>query len=254
MRLNETTVLVGDKVVLVPYRREHVAKYNAWMQDPVLQETTASEPLTLEQEYEMQASWHLDDDKLTFIVLHPSEGTLEADESVDTVSLLSKCEMVGDVNVFLSPLEEEEPDDDDAESSQGRVHDTLNRTQGELEVMIAESKFRRRGLALEALSLLMFYITSSPTPASAPAPSAPMAPSPLPLHPHDLFVKISLSNSASIDMFSKLGFRNHKVSEVWQEMEMRWRGGGREGSSEAGVGVGKRPLLVKHWARSGEEE
>lgn len=71
-------------------------------------------------------------------MLHPSEGTLEADESEDTVSLLSKCEMVGDVNVFLSPLEEEEPGDDDAESSQGRVHGTLpNRTQGELEVMIA---------------------------------------------------------------------------------------------------------------------
>lgn len=68
MRLNESTVLVGDKVVLVPYRREHVAKYNAWMQDPVLQQTTASEPLTLEQEYEMQASWHLDDDSERVVV------------------------------------------------------------------------------------------------------------------------------------------------------------------------------------------
>lgn len=70
-------------------------------------------------------------------MLHPSEGTLEADESEDTVSLLSKCEMVGDVNVFLSPFEEE-ADDDDVEASQERVHGTLpNRTQGELEVMIA---------------------------------------------------------------------------------------------------------------------
>lgn len=62
MKVNEETVIVGEKVVLVPYRKEHVAKYNAWMQDPQLQELTASEPLTLEQEYEMQTSWHLDDD------------------------------------------------------------------------------------------------------------------------------------------------------------------------------------------------
>lgn len=102
----------------------------------------------------------------------------------------------------------------------------------------------------------MYYITSSPTPtpAPSPAPSAPATPSLLPLDPHDLFVKISLSNSASIDMFSKLGFRNHKVSEVWQEVEMRWRSGGRQESSETGVGVGKRPLIVKHWARSDKEE
>lgn len=69
MRLNANTILEGEGVVLVPYRREHVVLYHTWMQDPVLQEATASEPLTLEQEYEMQASWARDEDKLTFIVL-----------------------------------------------------------------------------------------------------------------------------------------------------------------------------------------
>lgn len=62
MRVNEETVLVGSRVVLVPYRKEHVARYHEWMQDAATREATASEPLSLEEEYAMQKSWHLDDD------------------------------------------------------------------------------------------------------------------------------------------------------------------------------------------------
>lgn len=54
MLVNQNTVIVGEKAILVPYRAEHVPRYHEWMQDPHLQETTASEPLTMEEEYEMQ--------------------------------------------------------------------------------------------------------------------------------------------------------------------------------------------------------
>lgn len=69
MRANANTVLVGQQVLLVPYRREHVQRYHEWMQDPQLQEATASEPLNLEEEYEMQQRWAEDSDKATFILL-----------------------------------------------------------------------------------------------------------------------------------------------------------------------------------------
>ncbi|RWV99994.1 hypothetical protein GW17_00037065 [Ensete ventricosum] len=52
--------LEGEKVILVPYMREHVPTYHRWMQDPALLAATASEPLTLDQEYQVHGSWTQD--------------------------------------------------------------------------------------------------------------------------------------------------------------------------------------------------
>jgi RimJ/RimL family protein N-acetyltransferase len=119
MKTNEKTVLRGVLVTLVPYKAEHVLAYHEWMKDPFLQETTASEPLTLKQEYEMQISWHEDPFKCTFI-LNDITG-----------------KMVGDVNLFLNHL-----------------GDPLC---AEIEVMIAEPSSRRKGMGAEAVRLMMDY-------------------------------------------------------------------------------------------------
>jgi hypothetical protein len=62
MKVNQDTIIKGNKVVLVPYRKAHVPAYHEWMKSAQLQELTASEPLSLEEEFEMQQKWATDDD------------------------------------------------------------------------------------------------------------------------------------------------------------------------------------------------
>lgn len=132
MKLNSSVVIYGTRVILVPYEREHVPKYHEWMKDQEILEATASEPLSLEKEFEMQKSWREDQDKLTFILLSAQmieDGKTELEA------------MIGDVNLFLN-----DPEDDQA---------------GEVEVMIAEKSARQKGAATEALKLMMGYCYDS---------------------------------------------------------------------------------------------
>lgn len=57
------------RIMLVPYLKHHVPRYHEWMKDPFIQQQTASEPLTLDEELEMQQEWMRDPLKHTFIVL-----------------------------------------------------------------------------------------------------------------------------------------------------------------------------------------
>lgn len=186
MRANENTMIVGEKVVLVPYREEHVAKYHEWMSSPELQELTASEPLTLEEEYEMQKKWQNDEDKLTFIVC--ARG--DAAEPHDPRAALT---MIGDVNLFLKG---------DKADPEFEV---------EVEIMIAEPAYRRRGCASAALQMLLAYAT------------APGAPAPLPVPRDRLVVRIGEKNEASMRLFEKLGFAVTKRVAVFEEVEMRFQ-------------------------------
>lgn len=54
-------ILKGEKVLLVPYTKNLVPKYFEWMQDPYVREMTASDQLTLEEEYTNQISWKEDE-------------------------------------------------------------------------------------------------------------------------------------------------------------------------------------------------
>ncbi|GLI69014.1 hypothetical protein VaNZ11_013553 [Volvox africanus] len=217
MRISNNTTVQGKYVMLVPYRAEHVPQYHEWMQDTHLQQATASEPLTMDEEYDMQVmafsevmpllkcgtdksrqrlnrdkpgaiesyagsskqspkaqpnrvanmtcilgvslrgtvveihpkapstpytcrhavqrSWAEDEDKLTFIVLDRSLPDTPGTGSHGGA-------MAGDVNLFFTLGEEEG-----------------GRQSAEIEVMIAELASRGKGLAKEALCLLMAYAT-----------------------------------------------------------------------------------------------
>ncbi|XP_054288151.1 N-acetyltransferase 9-like protein [Macrosteles quadrilineatus] len=128
MRKNSQTKIVGSNVILVPYRRIHVPKYHCWMQSKELQELTASEPLTEEEEFEMQQSWLCDENKCTFIVL---ERRIY-DENQNEIEA-----MIGDTNLYL--IEED-----------GSLI-------GETGIMIAEESVRGRGRGREAILLMLRY-------------------------------------------------------------------------------------------------
>ncbi|KAK2589184.1 hypothetical protein KPH14_001999 [Odynerus spinipes] len=75
---------------------KHVTRYHEWMKSPELQHLTASEPLTLTEEYEMQKDWLMDEHKCTFIVLDKSIFQSTGDEI---------AAMIGDTNLFFNDAE-----------------------------------------------------------------------------------------------------------------------------------------------------
>ncbi|KAF8154896.1 GNAT domain-containing protein [Crassisporium funariophilum] len=244
MKTNSDTVLVGSRVVLVPYRSEHVSKYHEWMLDEDLRTLTASEPLSLEEEYEMQKKWQEDEDKLTFIILARGLGGDNIQELVSNLTptdvRIADLPMVGDVNLFLSGTLPHRRLASEAQTSgtqnlvEMEEQDTdQDEFHAEVEIMIAEPSFRRKGFALEALQLMLGYATGQPQAFAVPNTNNlcsqslnhqhDFVNSPLKIHPGCLLSRISDTNVSSIKLFQKLGFRITKRVEVFQEVEMRYR-------------------------------
>ncbi|XP_032231256.1 N-acetyltransferase 9-like protein isoform X2 [Nematostella vectensis] len=98
MKINSEVALVGNQIILVPYKEKHVPRYHEWMQSPELLEQTASERLMLQQEYDMQQSWLNDENKCTFIVLDKQKWNDNGNNEIES--------MAGDVNLFFN-----DPDD-----------------------------------------------------------------------------------------------------------------------------------------------
>lgn len=191
------------------------------MLDPEILDTTASEPLSLDEENAMQASWREDGDKITFIACLPllsPEASLrvQADDSPDR--------MVGDINLFLTPAEEDE---------EGCI--------GEIELMIAETKFRRRGLGRAAVLAFMRYLESHLDEILSEYASSfqhgdqnegqDQSPERRNMKLLQLRVKIGSKNLKSIGLFESLGFvKTGEGENYFGEVELvfeGWLGKGR---------------------------
>lgn len=194
MRDNWNSAIVGEKVVLVPYTKLFVDKYHEWMQDPVILEMTASDELTIEEEFEMQQTWRDDPRKCTFIIVSKPPDFQQRMSQLSSQSTSSPISLgptgsipfdeipylAGDTNIFL--------------------HDRDDPGNAEIEIMIAEKDYRRQGLAKESLSIMMHHGATK-------------------LQVHRFFAKIHESNQASIELFKMLGFKEMNYVQVFEEYE-----------------------------------
>ena len=192
MKLNEKTRIIGDRVVLVPYKKHHVLKYHDWMALEEIQELTCSEPLSLEEEYQMQLNWVQDNDKLTFIILRKDWYEQDLSKAKEDREIYS---MVGDINVTITTESV-----DDSEDSNENVFGA------ELSVMIVDKEHRGHGFGIEAVFLMMNYCIMCLT-------------SPRIEH---FLAKINLDNEPSIKMFEKLGFEKYKIINVFKEVFLKF--------------------------------
>ncbi|KAL5110763.1 N-acetyltransferase 9-like protein [Taenia crassiceps] len=178
------------------------------MQNRELQVLTASDPLSLEEEYEQQKNWLEGSDRVTFILLEksrlptigaPVPVSIPAAESPTSHTLVavqgrSVCDaeveaMIGDVNFYRIPDSGSERDD---------------AFEGEVSVMIAEASSRGRGLAIQALAGVLLYVEHFFR-RSVTA----------------IVAKVSLDNEPSLRFFkNKLGFVERRRNACFNEVEL----------------------------------
>jgi len=199
------------------------------MQDPFLLEMTGSEPLTMEEEIEMQKEWRDDEKKCTFIIL--ARDLLNNDEvdgngekivipPIPTVRIEKDNEeesypklieqtlhaMIGDINLFLSEEDDYNSDDEDNFQQQQQMMlptetSPAELTQAELDIMIAAQSHRHKNLGTELALMMMYYGASA-------------------LKLRRFYVKIKDTNHSSIKLFKeKLEFEECAYAECFREYE-----------------------------------
>ncbi|KAJ1904547.1 hypothetical protein GGI09_003815 [Coemansia sp. S100] len=164
---------------------------------------TGSEPLTIEEEYEMQQTWRTDDDSKYTSLNKPCMEYTQKPQAKKYLIYHVECTFI----VLAKP----QPDDDnnvfDSSRMIGDVNFYLNNVynphEAELEVMIAEDGCSGKGVATEVLQLMMHYAVHD-------------------VGVTDLVVRIKESNAASIHIFEqKFGFTETERSKAFQEVTLR---------------------------------
>ena len=172
----------------------------------------------------MQRSWRTDCDKLTFIAClplsHRNENEHEKEHGEEMRSMLlagkedSPERMIGDVNLFLTPADEDE---------EGCI--------GELELMIAPTSLRRRGYGRAAILTFLGYIERNFEEILEEYRKGRGMEGKMKLLM--LRVKIGGSNERSIGLFEGIGFVKMGEGENWfGEVELVFEGTIGKGRAE----------------------
>ncbi|KAI3396455.1 hypothetical protein diail_12175 [Diaporthe ilicicola] len=205
----QETISNPGRVLFVPYDRHHVLRYHDWMSDPEIQEATASEPLTMEEEYENQQSWRESHDKLTFILCKPAAINGAPGSCVQAGEVDSPDKMIGDINFFLYPWDDE-PEGNEAGTSSAHPSYCV----GEIDIMIASENDRGKGLGKAAVSTFMHYIWSNRAAILREYQSAAQ------LKLRFLMAKIKATNTHSIALFKSLGFEQEGDVNYFGELKL----------------------------------
>jgi RimJ/RimL family protein N-acetyltransferase len=175
-----------------------------------IQEATASERLTLEEEYESQESWRASHDKLTFIICQPLSAAARGGASIQAGGPDSPVRMVGDVNLFLYPYEEE----DDLELPSATPEFCV----GEVDIMIADQEHRGKGLGRAVVQAFLQYISRNLDGIMREYAEDKDMPTPPGLKL--LMAKISQTNAGSVALFKNLGFEQEGEVNYFGEVKL----------------------------------
>lgn len=221
------------------------------MQDAELRAATASEPLSLDEEYAMQASWRSDADKLTFIACTAPDAAAAAasaaalkDEAAAALPVVVKGTMhdappamIGDVNLFLVEDEDEEDDEERARHDREAAAAAMAvPVIGEVEIMVASKMHQGQGFGRAVLDAFLTYVRRNLD--AVLGEFAASLPGGRPASLKYLRVKIGAENERSVRLFEKLGFV--KVSEspnYFGELELRLQVDDAWGKSQNAVEV-----------------
>ncbi|MCJ1377394.1 hypothetical protein MMC17_000489 [Xylographa soralifera] len=197
MLINEGIAISTRKILLVPYESHHVSTYHEWMKDAEIQEATASEPLSIEEEHAMQLSWRQDPDKLTFIVCLPTSPSTSGSITAGREDNLVR--MLGDVNLFLT------------------ISDTQDFIIGEIELMVAVKSQQGHGYGRASLLAFLTYVAEHEDGLLEEFERERMVEGVLKLN--ELTVKIGEKNVRSIGLFESVGFTRVEGGEEDEEGE-----------------------------------
>lgn len=164
----------------------------------------------MEEEYDNQQSWRESHDKLTFILCKGLATSETPEPSVQAGDVDSPDKMIGDINFFLYPGDDD-PADDGADA--GAAHPGC--CVGEIDIMIASQADRGKGLGKAAVSTFIHYIWSNRA-----AILREYHPAAAPPELKSLMAKIKATNAHSIALFKSLGFEQEGDVNYFGEVKL----------------------------------